>query len=480
MAYKHGVYMSEIPTSILPPVETEAGLPVIYGTAPVHLASDRAKANRPVLCYSYAEAVAAFGYSNDWKNYTLCEAIYSEFALFNVSPVVLVNVLDPETHKKVVSNTAVPVTNGVAKVTDSVLIETLVVSSGDKTLTAGEDYEAAYDDKEVLNITALSGGKMESLDTISVSYTALDPSEVKADDIIGGISTDGTSKGLETLDQVFPLFRMVPGLVLAPGWSQHPEVAAVMASKAGNINSHFKALALVDVPTDTVTKYTDVPAWKNDNNYTNENEVAFWPCVKLGEKVYHLSTQMAGVCGQVDAAHDDIPYKSPSNESLQADGLCLTDGTEIILSNDQANYLNGQGIVTGLNFIGGWKLWGNRTACYPGNTDPKDAFISIRRMFNWHWQTFIQTYWSRVDAPINKRLIQTIVDSENIRLNGLVAQGAILGGRVTFESSENPTTSLIDGKIKFHTYFTPPTPAREIEDELEYDPDYFSTLFENA
>ena len=163
MAYKHGVYMSEIPTSILPPVETEAGLPVIYGTAPVHLASDRAKANRPVLCYSYAEAVTAFGYSNDWKNYTLCEAIYSEFALFNVSPVVLVNVLDPETHKKVVSNTAVPVTNGVAKVTDPAIIETLVVSSGDKTLTAGEDYEAAYDDKEVLNITALSGGKMESL-----------------------------------------------------------------------------------------------------------------------------------------------------------------------------------------------------------------------------------------------------------------------------------------------------------------------------
>ena len=91
MAYKHGVYTSEIPTSIVPPVNTTAGLPVIFGTAPVHLAIDRAPVNKPVLCYSYAEAVAAFGYSKDWKKYTLCEAIYSQFALYNRAPVVPVS-----------------------------------------------------------------------------------------------------------------------------------------------------------------------------------------------------------------------------------------------------------------------------------------------------------------------------------------------------------------------------------------------------
>ena len=129
----------------------------------------------------------------------------------------------------------------------------------------------------------------------------------------------------------------------------------------------------------------------------------------------------------VDSGNGDIPYESPSNKSMQITGTCLADGTEVILGPDEANYLNGQGIVTALNFIGGWKAWGNRTACYPSNTDPKDAFISIRRMFNWHAQTFIQTYWAKVDKPINKRLIQTVVDSENIRLNGLVAQGSSSG-----------------------------------------------------
>lgn len=52
MSYQHGVYTSEVPTSIVPAVNTTAGLPVIFGTAPVHLASDPAAANRPVLCYS--------------------------------------------------------------------------------------------------------------------------------------------------------------------------------------------------------------------------------------------------------------------------------------------------------------------------------------------------------------------------------------------------------------------------------------------
>ena len=127
MAYKHGIYTSEIPTSIIPPVETDAGLPVIYGTAPVHLASDRAKANRPVLCYTYEEAVAAFGYSDDWKKYTLCEAVYSQFALYNRAPVVLVNVLDPAKHKQSKENQSLTFVKGVAKLTDAVLVETLKV-----------------------------------------------------------------------------------------------------------------------------------------------------------------------------------------------------------------------------------------------------------------------------------------------------------------------------------------------------------------
>lgn len=480
MAYKHGVYVSEVPTSIVPAVNTTAGLPVVFGTAPVHLATDRADTNKPVLCYSYAEAVQQLGFSKDWAKYTLCEVMYSQFALYNRGPVVFVNVLDPKNHKKNVTDKSVAVSDKTAKVTAAVLLDTLKikVSAVGSVLVAGRDYEAAYDDDGVLIITLLDDGTASAASSLTLAYDELDPAAVDKDDVIGGINvSDGSVKGLECLNKVFPLTGLVPGIVLAPGWSQDPTVAAVMKAKAGNINSHFKAITLNDVPTDSVKKYTDVKAWMNQNSYNDTAQVVCWPMVKMGDDIYHMSTHVLGVIATVDSSNGDIPYESPSNKSMQINGCCLKDGTEVVLGPDEAGYLNGQGVVTALNFIGGWKCWGNRTACYPSNTDPKDAFISIRRMFYWHAQTFIQTYWAKVDKPINKRLIQTVMDSENIRLNGLAAQGCILGGRVEFRDNENPVTNLMDGIIKFHTYITPCAPAREIENVLEYDPAYFETLF---
>ena len=477
--YKHGVYVSEQATSLVPAVNTTAGLPVIFGTAPIHLAKDAAEANRPVLCYSYAEAVAAFGYSEDWKNYTLCEAIYSQFALYGYAPIVLVNVLDPEKHKK--SNEGeVKIVDGAAEIKAAVIPDTLVVKAavGGDACKIDVDYTAAYDDDGVLIISVLEGGALAKATSIYASYDELDPTAVTYSDIIGGIDTDGNAKGLETLNLVFPVTGLIPGLVLAPGWSHIPAVEAVMKAKAGNINEHFKAMCIVDVPTDEVKSYSEVSEWKNSNNYVGENEVVCWPCVQNGDKVFHLSTHVMGVIASVDAKNNDIPYESPSNKTVNVQGTCLADGTEVILGPENANYLNGQGIVTALNFIGGWKLWGNRTACYPSNTDAKDAFIAIKRMFFWHASTFIQTYWVKVDGAITKRLIHSVLDSEKIRLNALVAQGVLLGGTVEFREDENAQTDLLDGKIRFHTRLTPPTPAREIDNIIEYDPDYFAALFE--
>lgn len=51
MAYKHGVYTSEVATSLVAPIEGTAGLMVVVGTAPVNMLADPAGAvNRPLLC----------------------------------------------------------------------------------------------------------------------------------------------------------------------------------------------------------------------------------------------------------------------------------------------------------------------------------------------------------------------------------------------------------------------------------------------
>lgn len=485
MTYKHGVFISEVPTSVVPPVRVAAGLPVVVGTAPINLADDQSYVNKPLLAYTFAEAVAALGYSSDWAKYTLCEFMKSHFALFSVAPVVFINVLDPATHKTAVPEVSVAMASGVSTIAVlGILLSSLKVrlTAGGADLVKDTDYTAAFDDDGQVVITRIASGSIPAGQaSIFVLYDKLNPAAVDSDDVIGGVDAGtGAYTGLELVNKVFPLFRLVPGQILASGWSHKPAVAAVMKAKAGSINSLFKAIAVTDAD-DTATGadlYTEVPAWKNTNNYTDPLQVVCWPKVKLGDDVYHLSTQFAGLACKIDGQNDDIPYVSPSNKNLQADGAVIDSGAEVTLDPSQATYLNGEGIVTALNFIGGWKLWGNRTGAYPGSTDVKDTFIPVRRMFNWVANTIILTFWQKVDDPTNKRLIDTVVDSLNIWLNGLTARGPLLGGRIEFQQDENPTTDLLNGIVRFHVYFAPPTPAEDMEFVLEFDVNYLNALFE--
>ena len=140
----------------------------------------------------------------------------------------------------------------------------------------------------------------------------------------------------------------------------------------------------------------------------------------------------------------------------------------MILDLEQANLLNSQGIVTAIN-MNGWKAWGNRTACYPDNTDIKDCFIPCRRMYNWWANQFILSYFQKVDDPANRRLIESIVDSENIKGNAWKQRYMVAEARMVFDQEDNPTTDLINGIIRIGMLFSPYPPAEQILTTVEYD-----------
>lgn len=489
MAYQHGVVVSETPTGVLPPVEVESAIPFVVGTAPVNM-TDTTNVNKPILCSTYAEAVAAFGYAPAQGSglkkfdYSISEFLQSHFALFNAAPVIIVNVLDPATagHKATATATAVTLdakTGSATIAEQGILASTVEITNDGDPVT---EVDLTFDSNGYLVVTAKKNslGVFQAPVGTELAFTAqkLNPAAVTAAEIVGGVDVSGNKSGFELIDECFPRFRLVPTILVAPGHSGQASVAAVMAAKADSINSCFSAIALVDVPTDTVTQHSAVAAWKENNNIMDPKQVCCWPMVALDGTAYHLSTQLAGVIARTDSDNNGIPYVSPSNKSLQMNASVLKNGTEVWLGPEIANTLNSQGIVTALNFMNGWVAWGNRMACYPGNTDVKDSFIPVRRMFSWIGNTFIKTYWQRLDAPLNRRQIDVVIDSANIWLNGLAAQQVILGGRVEFLESENPTTDLMDGKARFHVYITPPSPNREIDFVLEYDPDNLNTLFE--
>ena len=491
MAYNHGVKISEVPTSLLPPVSVSAGIPFIVGTSPINM-TDVTNINRPMLFYSYDEAVAACGFvpakadASGLKKfeYSISEFLQSQFALFGVGPVIVVNVLDPSKHKKTASTTSVTLDakTGSATITETgILPESVVITGTGSAYVKDTDYVLTFDVDGNLIITSktdVDGAFVMTTGTaMTFSADKLAPTMVTADDVTGGVDVNGNKTGFELIDECFPRFRLVPGLLLAPGFSSDATLAAVMAAKAANINQHFTAMAIIDVPTETVKQYSDVASWKNTNNIVDTRQAVCWPMCLLDDTVYHMSTQLAGLIGQVDADNGDVPYVSPSNKNFQMTATVLADGTQVWIAPDTGAYLNSQGIVTALNMIGGWKAWGNRTAAYPGVTDVKDSFIALRRMFSWIGNTLVQTFWQNVDAPLNRRQIDTITDSANIWLNGLTARQYILGGRVEYLETENPEIDVMDGIARFHVYVTPPSPNREIDFILEYDPSYVQTLF---
>ena len=133
MAYKHGVYTTETPTSLLPAVSTEAGLIFCVGTSAQHLAKNPAGANNPVLCYELSEFVDRFGHDTDFGKYTLSEMASSQFQLFNVSPIIFVNVLDAAKHFTEFTELKFGVTNHTAILDGAVILDTIkITSTGDE------------------------------------------------------------------------------------------------------------------------------------------------------------------------------------------------------------------------------------------------------------------------------------------------------------------------------------------------------------
>lgn len=481
MAYRHGVYVEELPTSLVAPIEGTSGLQVVFGTAPINLASDPySVTNNLQIAYSYAEAAKKLGYSNDFKKYSLCQSVDATFRVFNVAPIILVNVLDPKKHVKENEEKAYSVIKGKAIINiEGILKDTLVVKSivetTDEDMEANEpieyiqnqDYVATFDDDGYIVLAFLDN----SIKTVNISSISIAPEMVTKYDIIGGVDINtGQETGFELVRWVYPKLGMTPGLILAPGWSHMPEVAAVISAKCENINGAFRCEALLDIDTTLATTYDKVKEIKEKTGISDPHSIACWPKAAIGEKQYYYSAILAAQTAYLDASNDDVPVKYPSNKNANITATVLEDGTEIYLDQEQGNMINSFGVCTAIN-MNGFKSWGVETAAYPSTTDPKDRFIGVRRMTSWHANTFILTYIQKVDDPLDFRLIESVIDSENIRCNSLQARNKWAGGRIEYKAEENGITDILDGKVVFHQYIAPYVPAKEIHNMVEFDPE---------
>ncbi|MCM1275460.1 MAG: phage tail protein [Lachnospiraceae bacterium] len=463
---RHGINTSKDDTGAVAVQAAACGLPFFIGAAPVHIA--KGYDAKPVLCNDFAEAKSALGYSTEWRGesgapkWSLCQAMYAHFMLAGMSPAIFYNVFNPNAHKTEVSAADYPVEDHtVILPLEAIKNDALTVKSGDTALAEGTDFEAFYTDSG-LTVELLPDGAAYNAASLTIAYDSADPSKITAQDI---------EFAVEAVEMCYSLIGIVPDLLVAPGWSSNPTVAAVMAAKAPSINGLFRAKALIDVDTAKVTGYGDILKYKNDNGLTSEDMMLFWPMVRSGDYIFDLSVVAAGLMAKVDSGNGDCPYESPSNKSLSITGALIASGEEVTITIAQADIVSvTDGVVTVLN-NGGWTLWGNYLACFPKVSDVAKMFVCTNRVQDWICNTFIKTFWQYLDRPLTPALRDAIINSFNSWLNGLTAEGKLYGGEITYNGELNPVSSLMGGTIRLDTIAASPVPMQRVDMHVTYSVD---------
>lgn len=358
----HGVSQQTLPTQFRATLSSDVLVPVVVGLAPVHkLKGGASMVNVPYLAIDYGNTVATFGETLRFKPWTLSEFIYAAFQLFNAydrpAPI-LINVADPSRHKTDVAQASHPVVSGAVTIQDvDVIRDSVHVVDGTTALVEDTDYVLSYDDDEKLVITLLGTSPPAN---VSVAYSKMDPTAVTSTDIIGGINvTTGARTGLEVLNSVFTTLDVVPGYLIAPGYSTDPLTAAVMDAKVQSVDGLFHARCGIDLDATTTRTVSAAVTAKGAGTFTDSRMDVFFPRATVGGLQFHISTLWAVIQGVVAFKNHGYPYASASNKRVPIDGLCLEDGTPFPMTRNDANILNAEGIDTCVWWRGGWFTWGN-------------------------------------------------------------------------------------------------------------------------
>lgn len=471
--YAHGIYLTQGKSKKTVGASV-SGMQVVIGTAPIHLLDDPTKAvNKPFLCNDINDVIDNLGYNGN-PAFTINQSAFFTFEEYGVAPIVFINVLDPSVHIEEKTATVTATREGAIITDDGILRDSLVLKSADdaKTFEENVDYIIALNaaNQTVINVLRTST-ILKIGDTIKATYNQLQPEAVTAQEVIGGYDVmTGEATGIELVRKIYPQFGVRADILVAPGFSKNPLVAAVLQAKTANINDSFNAMTYLDLDTNAIKIVDDAKVWKDDNGYNDKRAVGVWPCAKKNGKIYYYSAVLAAYKSYLVAQDiDGIPYISPSNEKLRLDAIVLEDGKEIMLEISEANKLNGLGIVTLLNWAGAIRSWGNNTLAYPKSKDPEDRYISVRSVFDWWGNSFIETYFDRIDSNGDLRIVDTIIDEENARANNFVSSGKIAGAKIEFLATDNKTEDMKNGKFKFRQRIGAFGPFENLQNTIEYD-----------
>ena len=466
---------------------------VYVGTAPVHtLPGGAENVNKPVLINNIAEARRLFGYSDDWDDYTLCEAMKAHLENQGVGPLIFINVLDPDTHQLAEGGSVNLTPSGgriVITAAESIILDSVVVkTTGDPAVTKalGTDYTIAYDfKKKTITLAEITAGALGT-EALAITYDIVDPSAVDADTIIGASDGLGVNTGLYAIANVYQETGFIPAMLLVPGFSSLPAVHSAMYLNTQKVNGHWDVYMLADIPiVDSEAAAVTLDSaitWKTTNGYNKENETVYFPLAKGTDgAIYHLSVLAAANFQALLLEQNGIPYKTASNTPCPIiQNLYLGEAAVGRVYDDTTinKKLNQNGVASAA-FVGGqWVIWGCHSANY-NQTDADQINVSeTNRMMLYYISNDFQRRRTRnVDKPLSDNDLRTIKSEEQARLDALVQIGALAYGEVHISSEPVKDSDVYEGDYAFTFNITTTPLARSLTAIVNWTADGFVTYF---
>lgn len=457
--YKHGTY-GHLGETQAKSAAQSGTIAAYVGTAPVNLVrgyKTLGLVNQPVRLTNYTQAQRAIGYAKAWEQFSLCEAVEMHLnnPKGNCGPIYVVNVLDPDVHRKTEQETkALAFVNGRAEfLSNDIILDTFALA--DK--AEGVDYNISYNYTKGSVIVTLIDGEDE---TINASYYAVDTSKVTNDDIIGGVTDNGEYSGIAAINLVYIRDFQTVTLLGAPGWSEIPAVYKALVALANGVNRKWLGFVVADIPVSSAKTRAQANNWRKANGYTYLNSKACWP---MGQDaagyVYHTSTAVIWQFQKTDAANGGIPGETCSNkETPFIKQYFGPDSDNQGFDQADGNELNEHGITTIVPFNGKWVIWGGHTAAYEYGvtSDPLEIFDTSVRMLSYCANSYQKEWADRVDKNMTIQLRDEILNRENDKLKSYVVSGFLIGNPVCiFDASENTDTDMVNGDFTWHISATP-------------------------
>lgn len=490
-SYQHGAF-GLLGNSVAQSAIQAGTVPVYVNIAPVNLIKNYAEKeiiNLPVKLSNFLNAQKTVGYSKDWANFGLCEAIGAHFdnKQGNIGPIYVINVLDPDKHRKAeATQFEVSFTNGVAEfASDTVILDTIVIENKvqDVDFTVSYNFTSGKVILTSIGTTQLEGQQ-------SGSYFEVDPAAVTEDDIIGA-EVDGVYTGIQAVSLLYTRENQVANLLSCLNFGTNKKVYNALAAFCNGINGHWQAFFVADIPVkdgeDAVDTFAKARTWRDTNGYDSERSEIFWPLAYDDgtDRVYHTSTLAVVESLRADQENDSVPMESCSNKEVPVTRQYFgadskNQGFDQVTASAE---LNAYGISTIVYWGGTWVLWGGHTAKYKFGKDIDVRAIDSHymRMLFHCINGFQRRQASKIDKPFNIQLRDSILNEEQEIIDGLIAIGGLLpGAQILFLASENSTSDLINGDFKFDLPVTVTPRAKSLTGTVYYTDAGLASLVEEV